>query len=109
MMPLRVFFWCCFLFLPVANGYALVQVVIMWLCFYKVLLFSDYLWSSFADDRNLASALAVEPVQPEARMLAKNILMASVCMAAVNKQAAIDGDNIQMAWSIGYGDNKKSY
>lgn len=105
MMPLRVFFGVAFI-LPIANGYALVQVVIMWLVLQGIA-FSDYLWSSFTDDRNLASALAVEPVQPEARMLAKNILMASVCMAAVNKQAAIDGDNIQMAWSIGYGDNKK--
>lgn len=104
MMPLRVVFGVAFV-LPIANGYALIQLVIMWLVLQGISL-ANYSWSTFVDDKNLASALSVAPVQPEARMLAKNILVSSLCMAAINKQAYVDGDNIQMAWSIGYGDDK---
>ena len=105
MTPLRISFGVAFI-LPVANGYALIQLIIMWLVLQGIAL-ADFMWSSFVDDKNLASTLAVQPVQPEARLLAKNILLASVCMAAVNKQAEIDGDNIKMAWSFGYGKDRK--
>ena len=105
MTPLRISFGVAFI-LPVANGYALIQLIIMWLVLQGISL-ADFMWSSFVDDKNLATTLAVQPVQPEARLLAKNILLASVCMAAVNKQAEIDGDNIKMAWSFGYGKDRK--
>lgn len=107
MTPLRMAY-ASFLLIPIANGYSLIQMIIMWLIVYGAK-FASILWHMFVSSDNLATALSVSPIRPEAKELARNVLLASTCMAAIQKQAQLDGDenNVQMAWSYGYGDARK--
>lgn len=105
MTPIRTALGVAFI-LPVANGYTLIQVAIMWLVM-QGCLGANYIWSTFVSSDTLADSLAVAPIQPSAKQLAKNVLIASTCMAAVQKQADLDGDDITMGWSYGYGSDKE--
>lgn len=94
------------LIIPVANGYALIQVLVMWLILQGIML-SNIVWGTFVSADTLADSLSVAPVHPEATILSKNVLIAATCMAAMQRQADIDGDDVQMGWSYGYGDSKQ--
>lgn len=105
MTPIRTVFGVAAI-LPIANGYALIQVIIMWLIVQGVMI-ANVVWSTFASSDTLADSLSIATVQPESTTLARSVLIASTCMAAIQKQADIDGDDVKMGWSYGYGSSKR--
>lgn len=91
--------------LPMANGYALIQVVSMWLILNGVA-FANVLTSVFLSSDNLANSLSVTIPQPNVKSLTRNVLLMSMCMQAVQMEAQRTGDtSIEMGWSINNGFN----
>lgn len=106
MTPIRSAF-AVVMTMPVANGYCLIQVVVMWLVMQGVHI-ADIVWSKFVSEDNLAQALAVAPLQTNAKDLARNVLTAALCMSVLQNHGNKYGDNnIDMAWSLGYGKDRK--
>lgn len=105
MTPIRTA-WGVAAVLPVFNGYSLIQVGVMYLILQGVAI-SNGVWATFASNETLAQSLAVAPVQPNARELAKNVLIASMCMSTVQKRADLDGDKAQMGWTLASSKDKK--
>ena len=99
-MPIRTVFGVVMI-LPFFNGYALVNVMVMYLVVQGIG-GANKLWDAFVSSEVLKSSLAVSPVQPETKELARNILVASMCMSAIQESL---GDSVNMGWSFGYGDN----
>lgn len=90
---------------PTANGYALIQVLTMWLILQGVA-FADVIWGKFASSDTLAKSVAVSPATPNVRALVKDVLIASLCMAAVQAEADYRNDKLlKMGWSFGSGGN----
>lgn len=104
MMTIRTAFGTAMI-VPTANGYALIQVLTMWLILQGVAL-SDVIWGKFASSDTLAKSMAVSPATPNTKALVKDVLIASLCMSAVQAEADLRGDStIKMGWNIGSGDN----
>ena len=105
MMPLRAAFGTVSIF-PVINGYSLINVVFMWLVVQGIG-GGNVLTNVFASSEVLKNALVVNPVQPATKDLARNVLLASMCMSAVQQSKAENGMTVNMGWTIGYGDSKQ--
>lgn len=72
------------LLLPLASGYCLIQVGVLWLALQGVGL-ADRIWTA-AIQRISQDNMISNPILPDARPLAANILRYEVCAAAMNKQ-----------------------
>ncbi|GIK11113.1 MAG: membrane protein [Chloroflexota bacterium] len=77
------------LLLPLASGFSLLQVAIIWLAMQGVGV-ADSIWQTATGHFAQHGTLGHINV-PDARPLAANILRAEVCMAAMNKQYADSG------------------
>lgn len=77
------------LLLPLASGFSLLQVAMIWLAMQGVGV-ADSIWQSATGHFAQHGTLGHINV-PDARPLAANILRAEVCMAAMNKQYADSG------------------
>lgn len=102
--PLRVLF-AAIMPLPVFNGYGLIHVIIL---YGATVLYSaaSAVWFSAAGSDLFVRTLAVSPIQPDSKRLAKNVLMMSMCMRAYEYQAIRDGRKLTMGWSTGFGESK---
>ena len=96
------------LVLPVANGYALIQVLVVWAVMQGIY-GANMIWTTFVSDESLATSLAVAPVDINAKNLAKDVLIASLCMETVNSIYAESGKDAKMGWSFGQGDNRTKF
>lgn len=72
------------LILPLASGYSTLQVGVLWLALQGVGI-ADAIWSAAINQVSKDSMVA-NPLIPDARPLAANILRFEVCAAAMNKQ-----------------------
>ena len=72
------------LLLPLAGGYSVIQVVIMWLALQGAG-FGDSVWTSMLT-RIKQDGMVGHPSIPDARPLAANVFRFEVCRAAMNKQ-----------------------
>lgn len=72
------------LLLPLASGYCLIQVGVLWLALQGVGL-ADRIWTAAIQQISQDNMIA-NPILPDARPLAANILRYEVCAAAMNKQ-----------------------
>ncbi len=79
--------------LPVINGYCAIQVIIMWFIIQGIGI-ADIVWQVFTSEDNLKGSLAVSPVTPNAKELAKNTLQATLCVKALAYQSAMNGDDL---------------
>lgn len=77
------------LLLPLASGFSLIQMVILWLAMQGVGV-ADAAWTAAMSQFAMNGTLGRVSV-PDARPLAANILRAEVCMAAMNKQYEAEG------------------
>lgn len=84
-MPLRTVGGSALL-LPLAGGFSLIQIVILWLTLQGVGI-GDKAWTAMLG-RIDQSGMINHPAIPNARPLVANILRSEVCMAAMNKQYA---------------------
>ncbi|PPT73847.1 conjugal transfer protein TraY [Xanthomonas arboricola pv. populi] len=74
------------LLLPLAGGFSLIQIVILWLTLQGVGI-GDKAWTAMLGHID-QSGMINHPAIPNARPLVANILRSEVCMAAMNKQYA---------------------
>lgn len=72
------------LLLPLGSGYSLIQIGILWLALQGVGV-ADAIWKAAIEQINRDSMVA-NPIIPDSRPLAANILKFEVCAAAMNKQ-----------------------
>lgn len=77
------------LLLPLASGFSLLQVAVIWLAMQGVGV-ADKAWTAGIDQFAKIGVLGRVSV-PDARPLAANILRAEVCMAAMNRQFEAEG------------------
>ncbi|MEA9749379.1 DotA/TraY family protein [Xanthomonas campestris pv. raphani] len=77
------------LLLPLAGGFSLIQIIILWLTLQGVGI-GDKAWTAMLG-RIDQSGMINHPNLPNARPLVANILRSEVCMAAMNKQYAESG------------------
>ena len=77
------------LLLPLGSGYCLIQIGVMWLALQGVGL-ADRIWSAAIQQISQDNMIS-NPIIPDARPLAANILRFEVCAAAMNKQYADSG------------------
>jgi len=82
------------LILPLASGYSTLQIGVMWLALQGVGL-ADAIWKVALDQVSKDNMIA-NPIIPDARPLAANILRYEVCAAAMNKQYADSGRNTRI-------------
>lgn len=74
------------LILPLASGYSTLQVGVLWIALQGVGI-ADAIWTAAIQQISQDSMVA-NPIIPDARPLAANILRFEVCAAAMNKQYA---------------------
>lgn len=74
------------LVLPLASGYSTLQIGVLWLALQGVGI-ADAIWSAAINQVSKDNMIA-NPIIPDARPLAANILRFEVCAAAMNKQYA---------------------
>lgn len=74
------------LILPLASGYSTLQVGVLWIALQGVGI-ADTIWTAAIQQISQDSMVA-NPIIPDARPLAANILRFEVCAAAMNKQYA---------------------
>lgn len=74
------------LILPLASGYSTLQIGVLWLALQGVGV-ADAIWKVALDQVSQDNMIA-NPIIPDARPLAANILRYEVCAAAMNKQYA---------------------
>lgn len=74
------------LILPLASGYSALQIGVLWLALQGVGI-ADAIWSA-AINQVAKDNMVANPIIPDARPLAANILRYEVCAAAMNKQYA---------------------
>lgn len=74
------------LILPLASGYSALQIGVLWLALQGVGI-ADAIWSA-AINQVAKDYMVANPIIPDARPLAANILRYEVCAAAMNKQYA---------------------
>lgn len=74
------------LILPLASGYSTLQIGVLWLALQGVGI-ADAIWSA-AINQVAQDNMIANPIIPDARPLAANILRYEVCAAAMNKQYA---------------------
>lgn len=74
------------LILPLASGYSTLQIGVLWLALQGVGI-ADAIWSTAINQITKDNMIA-NPIIPDARPLAANILRFEVCAAAMNKQYA---------------------
>ncbi len=74
------------LILPLASGYSTLQIGVLWLALQGVGI-ADAIWLAAINQISNDSMIA-NPILPDARPLAANILRFEVCAAAMNKQYA---------------------
>lgn len=82
-VPIRTVGGTAFL-LPLASGYSLIQIAVLWLALQGIGI-ADVMWSAatkMVAENNMIS----NPIIPDARPLAANILRFETCAAAMNKQ-----------------------
>ncbi len=77
------------LILPLASGYSTLQIAVLWLSLQGVGI-ADAMWSA-AISQIKENYMIANPIIPDARPLAANILRFEVCAAAMNKQYAESG------------------
>lgn len=77
------------LLLPLGSGYSLIQIGVLWIALQGVGL-ADALWKA-AINQIARDNMIANPIIPDARPLAANILRYEVCAAAMNKQFADSG------------------
>ncbi|RQR11266.1 DotA/TraY family protein [Burkholderia stagnalis] len=75
--------------LPLASGYSLIQVLVLWLAIQGVGIGDATLSAGL--DYVTSTSLVARPNLPETRPLAANILRYETCMAAMNKQYEASG------------------
>lgn len=80
--------------LPLASGYSTLQIGVLWLALQGVGI-ADAMWSA-AINRIAQDNMIANPIIPDARPLAANILRYEVCAAAMNKQYAESGRNTRI-------------
>lgn len=74
------------LLLPLGSGYCLIQIAVLWVALQGVGL-ADRIWSAAIQQISQDNMIS-NPIIPDARPLAANILRYEVCAAAMNKQYA---------------------
>ncbi len=82
------------LILPLASGYSTLQIGVLWLALQGVGI-ADAIWK-MALDRVSQDNMVANPIIPDARPLAANILRYEVCAAAMNKQYTESGRNTRI-------------
>lgn len=82
-VPIRTVGGTAFL-LPLASGYSLIQVAVLWLALQGVGI-ADIMWAK-ATHMIAQNNMISNPIIPDARPLAANILRFETCAAAMNKQ-----------------------
>lgn len=82
-VPIRTVGGTAFL-LPLASGYSLIQIAVLWLALQGVGI-ADVMWSA-ATKMVAQNNMISNPIIPDARPLAANILRFETCAAAMNKQ-----------------------
>jgi conjugal transfer/type IV secretion protein DotA/TraY len=82
------------LVLPLASGYSTLQIGVLWLALQGVGI-ADAIWSAAINQVSKDNMIA-NPIIPDARPLAANILRNHVCAAAMNKQYADSGRNTRI-------------
>lgn len=87
-VPIRTVGGTAFL-LPLASGYSLIQIAVLWLALQGVGL-ADVMWSA-ATNMVSQNNMISNPIIPDARPLAANILRFETCAAAMNKQYTDSG------------------
>lgn len=75
--------------LPLGSGYCLIQIAVLWVALQGVGL-ADKMWSAAIKQISQDNMIA-NPIIPDARPLAANILRYQVCAEAMNKQYADSG------------------
>lgn len=82
------------LILPLASGYSTLQIGVLWLALQGVGI-ADAIWSA-AINQVAQDNMIANPIIPDARPLAANILRFEVCAAAMNKQYADSNRNTRI-------------
>ena len=82
------------LLLPLGSGYCLIQIAVLWVALQGVGL-ADRIWSAAIQQISQDNMIS-NPIIPDARPLAANILRFEVCAAAMNKQYADSGRNTRI-------------
>lgn len=99
--------------LPLASGYSLIQVLVLWLAIQGVGIGDATLTAGLDYVQN--SSLVARPNLPETRPLAANILRFETCMAAMNQQYQASGrttriteqehnETLSNTGEVGFGD-----
>lgn len=106
--PLRILAGI-FLPMPIFNGYSPILILILYIASMANGAASGLQHRITSSDM-FARTLAASPVQPEAKRLAKSVLLMSLCMRAYEYQARRDGRLVQtMGWSTGFGESKNIF
>lgn len=92
-VPIRTVGGTAFL-LPLGSGYCLIQIGVLWIALQGVGL-ADRIWSAAIQQISQDNMIS-NPIIPDARPLAANILRFEVCAAAMNKQYADSGRNTRI-------------
>lgn len=82
------------LLLPLGSGYCLIQIGVLWIALQGVGL-ADRIWSAAIQQISQDNMIS-NPIIPDARPLAANILRFEVCAAAMNKMYADSGRNTRI-------------
>lgn len=85
--------------LPLIKGYSLIQVLFIWLVSLAFQT-NNVIWNAYVDGNQLTKLASQHPVNPEAKRLAKNVLLMSMCMRAYEHQARDDGKELIADWSV---------
>lgn len=92
-VPIRTVGGTAFL-LPLGSGYCLIQIGVLWIALQGVGL-ADRIWSAAIQQISQDNMIS-NPIIPDARPLAANILRFEVCAAAMNKMYADSGRNTRI-------------
>lgn len=69
---------------PVVKGYAIVQIVVMWLVTQSIG-FADQTWISYISKQNFSEAISVSMPSPQTKDMADSILESLVCVESLRK------------------------
>ncbi len=69
---------------PIKGGYALVQIVVMWLVVQSIG-FADHTWISYISSSNFNKSMEIRISSPQSKAMASSILESMVCVESLKK------------------------
>ncbi len=87
---------------PVKAGYAIVQIIVMWLVVQSIG-FADQTWISYVSAANFSDSMKITLASPQSKSLASSVLENMVCVESLKKittKAPGDPLNVEHNWGV---------